>query len=127
MPALPATPSGVISFRLHFEPNVDNHVYSKFQMGYTGGPPLTSDLVALATDVSTAFGAHLASLLYSGDALFDVEAVDLANPSTPFGLYTATVAGTRSGTQVQNNFTNQCRVANLGEIIYKIWMASFEV
>lgn len=102
---LPPTPSGVVRFRMHFEPGPDLHVYSSLQMAYTGAGASTPGLVTLAGDVRTQFSAHLASLLYSGDALFDVEAYDLQFPATPLGQDSTVVVGTRAGTQVPNNCT----------------------
>jgi len=105
MPTPQPTPSGVVQFRMHFEPGSDEAVYAKFAMGYTCGPPSTSDLSDLAASVTAQFAANLKSLLTEAGALYDVEAIDLANPDTPAGLHAVAVDGTRAGTQVPNNVT----------------------
>jgi hypothetical protein len=105
MPRPPATPTGVVRSFLHHEPAADGAVYCRFDLEYGGTPPITSTLSAIAEAVSGAWGTHLASFLYVGDALFDVHCADLANPGTVDGQYTASVAGTRSGSQVPNSCT----------------------
>lgn len=103
--SVPNTPTGVLAVRLHHEPGADLDVHVRFQLAYAGGPPGTDDLAIAATAVRTAFSAHLASLLYSGDALYDTSCADLKDNATPAGVDTTTVVGTRTGTQVPNNCT----------------------
>jgi hypothetical protein len=103
--SLPNTPEGVIKARFHFEPGADTAVRPQTQFSYTGGPPTTADLSAAALTIRNAFAAHLASLVPSGDQMFDVECYDLANQATPFGTDITPVVGTRSGTLTPNNVT----------------------
>ncbi len=99
MTPLPATPTGVVRFQLLHEIGTDLKIRPRFELAYTGGPPVTADLAVLAGLVRVAWGAHLASLMTSASGLFGVIAIDLANPSTPAGEDNVFVGGSASGTQ----------------------------
>ena len=102
MPALPATPTGVVRSFLHHEASTDLDIHCRFDLAYEDGPPNTAQLASIAAAVSGAWGTHLASYLTSAEALYDVACADLANPDTINGRYTTPVDGTRSGTQNPN-------------------------
>lgn len=96
MPALPAAPSVI---RIQFEYvtvgslRAGNRIYFR----YSGGPPSPANLNTLSTDVSTAFGTDLASLMVVGYALTDVVCTDLTSDTSAEGSWSGSVEGTRSG------------------------------
>jgi hypothetical protein len=101
--ALPPTPSGVIRVRLiHEQPNAD-HVGTHHDLAYSGSAPSSANLVSIANEVVSVYTTHLQSFLNASALLATVECVDLANPSTPSGVTSPALAGTRSGTAVPNN------------------------
>lgn len=87
----------MIGFRLIHAIADDESTGSTFRIAYTGGPPSSADLAALAGDVVTAWGDNLQSFLSSEGLLVEVQARDLANPSTTIGNSVAGTDGTRSG------------------------------
>ena len=91
------TPSGVIGVRLGHDLGVADIYGCGFQFGYSGGAPSSADLAVISSEISTAYGTHLASLLSADYALVEVTCRDLANPSTVPGVWSGSVAGTRSG------------------------------
>lgn len=91
------TPSGVIGVRLAHSLGVADLYGAGFQFGYSGGPPSSADLAAIAEDISEAYSSHLASLLSEDYSLSEVGVRDLANPSTVEGVYSDIVNGTRTG------------------------------
>lgn len=99
MPALPATPSGVIAFRLQFQLKLDTNSVNTFRIAYTGGPPSSADLSTLAGDVATAFDSNLPPYYQSDSSLVEVFARDLQVPSTTEGNAVAGIPGTRTGGQ----------------------------
>ena len=101
--ALPPTPSGVVRIRcIHEQPNAD-HVGTHFDLAYTGSAPTSTDLGLIAGFGAAAWTAHLAALVNDNALLFEVTAVDLANPGTPQGSSPGPLAGTRTGNPVPNN------------------------
>lgn len=98
MPAPLPTPTGVIRFTCKHSLATTQLYGVQFDVGYTGGPPVTSTLSALASLVRASYNSSLAALLPSAWSLQEVTAQDLANPSTVEGIDTTVINGARSGT-----------------------------
>ena len=92
---LPDTPTGVIEAKFQLG---GSDIFFRFQMAYTGGPPSTTDLNAIATAVRVAYAANLAAFLTSGLSMSETVVSDLANNATPNGVDSTAVVGGRSGT-----------------------------
>lgn len=97
MPAAPPTPVGVIRARMQFAVDDDTNLGTKFDIGYTGGPPDSSELATIAGLVNTSYGDNLGSFLSTHGLLDGTFCKDLANPSTVEGFSVSGDAGTRSG------------------------------
>lgn len=100
MAPLPATATGVLAIIHRFTVGGDQNVTTKLHFRYTGGPPSTAQMTALAADVKAAFTTALAAQLSSNITLNTVTVLDLANPVTPPGTWSGTQAGSRTGTSL---------------------------
>lgn len=108
MPALPL-PGPVL--RVTFEQGDDASIEagSRFYLKYTGSAPSSGDLTTLATDVSAAWGTHMAGQVSSAESLHGVTIVDLASYTGAEGVWTGTVAGVRTGSALP---ASACAVIN---------------
>lgn len=106
MPALPNVP-GVIRTHIILGDETQGQAGSRFFIQYTGGPPSSADMVALATSVSAAFGSHLAPLYASPNAVGDITCEDLSSSTGAVGTFASSVTGSRSGTELPANCTAQ--------------------
>lgn len=70
---------------------------SRFFLSYTGGAPSSSDLNSLASDVSSAWGTHIAPRVANAEALENVTITDLSSDTANIGTWSGSVAGTNSG------------------------------
>lgn len=73
--------------------------------GYTGGPPSTSDCVALAASIQAAAAANIKTVLHTSQQLTTVNVLDLSSATGAEGQVSNTFVGTRAGTE---NFANVC-------------------
>jgi hypothetical protein len=97
MPALPATPSGVVKIALGHSVEEDALVTSSHCLSYTGGAPTSADLEDIATSVSVTWAEYLAPMMTPDGYLGSVTVYDLANPATVEGVWSGSEEGTRTG------------------------------
>lgn len=71
---------------------------SRFYLSYTGGAPTGANCATLASDISSAWGTHIAPLVSSNNGLSEVDVLDIATDTGLSGQWTGSVAGGRSGT-----------------------------
>jgi hypothetical protein len=76
---------------------------NRFFLSYTGSAPTAANCATLATDIQTAWVAHIASLVPSGYTLNEVDVLDIATDSGKFGTWSGSVAGSRSNAAVPIN------------------------
>lgn len=95
-PPLP-TPTGVLRLRFLYDNGVSGAFGHSADFGYTGGPPDTASMNAIAAAVQGFYVSDLLSLLPDGMALNHIEVRDLAHPSVIPGEGGARVVGTRTG------------------------------
>lgn len=69
---------------------------NRFYLSYSGSAPTAANLNTLASDVESAWAAHLASLTPAYCALEEVDCLDIATDSGASGYWTGSTAGTRS-------------------------------
>lgn len=65
---------------------------SRFYLSYSGSAPTAGNCSTLATDISTAFGSHLASLPTNNWSLTEVDVLDIATDTGLSGQWNGTVA-----------------------------------
>lgn len=73
---------------------------TRFYLSYGGSAPTGANCTTLAGDISSAFSAHLASLMTSNSIMNEVDVLDIATDSGLSGQDHTVVAGTRSGTSM---------------------------
>lgn len=76
---------------------------NKFFVRYTGAAPTAADLDTYALNVMGDLVTNLTPLQSSAVALTEVEATDLASSTGAVGVFSATTAGTRTGTYNPNS------------------------
>jgi hypothetical protein len=108
MPPLP-TPGSVLRVTIEAGDAGDVEAGSRFFLKYTSGAPSSADLTTLAGDISAAWGTHIASLVSTAESLHGVTIVDLSSDVGNEGIWTGTVAGTRSGGFIPSS---ACAVVN---------------
>ena len=91
------TDTSILRFHLNHGQGVTGGLGSRFYMDFSGGRPTIADCVALATDCSNSWAAHLASLMATIGGLLSVTATDVTDSTGFEGTYTHTQPGTRSG------------------------------
>jgi hypothetical protein len=113
MPALPAA-GAVIQTRLIFNLNVAAELSGfRFFNQYTGGPPTLANLNALASAISTAWGAQQKTMLASAALLAEVQCLDLSVSPANKGQWVGSIGGTR-GTPTGNQPTvDTCAIIEL--------------
>lgn len=92
MPPLPPVPSVLKVILGYTGPDTDAANILHFH--YTGAAPTTAAMNALATDISTAWNAHLAAGTTFEYNLTSVETIDLASATGASGLNTTSHIGT---------------------------------
>jgi hypothetical protein len=110
MPAL--KPPGQV-IRVEFKTNDDASILagSRFFLSYTGAEPGSGDLNTLSTDVSAAWGSHIAPLVITTEHLVDIISTDLSSDTGAIGQWTGSIAGTTGGASLP---ANACAVVNHG-------------
>jgi len=68
---------------------------SRFFERYSGTAPSNADLATFCAAVGTAWGANLKSLMDTGGALLEVDAIDLSSSTGAGGSSVSTISGTR--------------------------------
>src|ERR1700751_5333351 len=97
MPSPPLPDVPCVRVRLIYEEDVANSIGNRFYLSYSGSAPTPGNCVTLATDISGAWGTHLAPLFWVDTDLTEVDVLDIATDSGSSGQYIATVNGTRTG------------------------------
>jgi hypothetical protein len=92
VPPLPASPC--LRVRLGYTDNAGTDAGNRFYLSYSGGAPTSAQLTTLATDIATAWASNLASVVYTGFTLTEVDIVDI----TTLTGASATVAVSHAGT-----------------------------
>lgn len=96
MPGLPNVP-GVIRVDHRFTVGNDQNVNSSLRFKYTGGPPTTAQLNALAASINAAFNTNMLALLATGNTLNEVWVQDLADMTKPIGVDATVRTGSAGG------------------------------
>lgn len=71
---------------------------TRFYLSYSSSAPSGADCIALATELSTAYSAHLVGLASSAVLLSECDVLDIATHSGLSGQYNPSTTGTRAGT-----------------------------
>ena len=102
MPALPSIPN-IIRAGFRFGNDSTTQIAGvALHYAYTGGPPVVSDVAAVALALKGAFGTHVAPQMSHHYGLDEVVVTDLSSPTgATAGDGTATVPGTLSGSTLQ--------------------------
>lgn len=108
MPALPS-PGAVLRIEFTVGDNASIEAGSRIFVAYTGGPPNTTDLNTLATDVANAWETDLAPSVTTDESLHGVTIRDLSSDTGAVGTWAGTKAGGASGTPLT---ANVCVVVN---------------
>ena len=108
MPALPS-PGSVLQCQFLAGDNASIEAGSRFFLKYTSAAPSSADLTTLATDISVAWGEHIAGAVMDGESLHGVTVIDLSSDVGNEGIWTGTVAGTREGSALP---ASACAVVN---------------
>lgn len=96
MPGLPS-PGNILRVEFKTGDLASIEAGSRFFLSYTGGPPTAGNLNTLASDVSSTWGTHMASMVNASFALHGVVITDLSSDTGAVGEWTGTVDGTRTG------------------------------
>jgi hypothetical protein len=97
------TQSPVVRIRLIHGKGTKLNIGSRCYWSYSGGTPTIAQLNALASSISTAWGAQLKALMSVNGGLTAVYVDDVYTTNGFTGSYVATVSGTRAGTDVSVN------------------------
>jgi hypothetical protein len=111
VPPLPYA-NEVLEVQLRHTYAADLDVLTRVFFAYTGTAPVDSGLNTMASTVSSAWGTNLKSLAVPAVALTEVVVTDLTSATSARGVWSGSVAGTRSGTDI---FANVCM--NVGFVI----------
>lgn len=96
MPALPS-PGAVLQVEIRVGDNASIEAGSRFFLSYSGGPPNTTDLNTLATDVANQWETNIAPYVASAESLHGVIITDLSSATGAVGTWTGTKAGSSTG------------------------------
>jgi hypothetical protein len=66
---------------------------SRFYLSYAGSAPTPGNCAALATDISTLWGSHIANNVHSGWSLQEVDVIDIATLTGASGQWTGDIPG----------------------------------
>jgi len=94
-------------FRIADDASID--AGSRFFLKYSGGPPNSTDLNTLASDVASEWGSNLATYTYQNEHLISVVCTDLSSTTGAQGTWTGSNAGTAGGNQLP---AGVCAVVN---------------
>jgi hypothetical protein len=94
----PSTPC--VRVRLDYVNSDDSLASSRFFLSYAGAAPSAATLDTLASDVSAAWGTHIAPNVGSVWTLAGVDIVDITTESGAFGTWGGSIAGGAGGTQL---------------------------
>lgn len=95
-PPLPASPC--VRCKLDYTQGDNFLAGSRFFLSYSGSAPSAGNCATLATDISSAWGSHIAALISAEVTLTEVDVLDIATDSGASAVETVSVAGTNSGT-----------------------------
>lgn len=98
VPPLPDQP--VVRCRLIYNDFSGNTLGNRIYFSYTGGPPTSADLNALATAIKGAWATHCAPMQHPSIGLAEVELLDIASYSGNSGSDSSGSDGSRTGTQL---------------------------
>lgn len=96
MPALPS-PGNVLRIEFKTGDNASIEAGSRFYIAYTGGPPNTTDLNTLASDVAGFLNTYFGNLLQNTESWHGVTITDLSSSTGAVGTWTGTNTGSNSG------------------------------
>jgi hypothetical protein len=99
VPALPS-PGQVLRVAFYTSDEAAHASGSRFYLTYTGGKPGGGDLTTLASDIATAWSAHVASVVCLPEFLSTVNIIDLSSDTGAEGTWTGHNAGTLGGSQL---------------------------
>jgi hypothetical protein len=102
MPPL-APPGPVIRCSFQTTDGASHVAGSRFFLKYSGGTPTSADLNTLASDISTAWGAHVAGVVLNSEHLTQVVCTDLSSDTGNEGTWDGSVAGTLGGSSLPAN------------------------
>lgn len=102
VPALPPI-AKVIRVRVIGTDSADNEVGTHFTLQYTGTAGTTAEYNTLATTISNEWNTYLAPVTPSDFTLTSVVIQDLSSATSPQGMWTGTIAGSRSGSGLPLN------------------------
>lgn len=97
MPAVPLPDTPCVRVRLIYNQETSKSAGNRFYLSYTGGPPTGADCATIASGIATAWNTNLASLVWDGNSLQEVDVLDIASDSGLSGQWTGSDSGSRSG------------------------------
>lgn len=96
MPALPS-PGPILRVEIKVGDNASIEAGSRFYLQYSGGPPNTTDLNTLASDIANQWETNIAPYVSSTESLHGVIITDLSSSTGAQGVWTGTKLGTSTG------------------------------
>lgn len=103
MTVVPLPDVPCVRVRLGFTDNGGTEAGNRFYLSYTGSAPTGANCITLATDIATAYQAHIAPMVYAGTALTEVDVLDIATETGSSGTVSVDYAGGDSGSILPNN------------------------
>lgn len=101
VPPLPDVPA--IRLRLSYS-NSDGFLGgNRLYFQYSGGPPTTTDLGSVATEVATAYTADLADLVHQDWTLDEIDVLDIATDSGNAATHDVSIVGGYTGAELTSN------------------------
>lgn len=100
-PPLPASPC--VRVRLDYGGTGAQELGSRFFLSYSGSAPTGANCITLATDVSAAWGSHLAATVADFYGLVEVDVLDIATDTGLSGNWTGSVDGTHGSGLIPTN------------------------
>jgi hypothetical protein len=98
VPPLPALPT--LRVRLDYTQADTFRAGSRFFLTYANAAPTPGNCATIASDISAAWGTHIAPNVDAQFALSEVDVLDLASYSGSSGQWTGSIAGSAGGTSL---------------------------
>ena len=107
MTPVPPPASPCVRVRLVYNLSDGTELGNRFFLSYSGSTPSGASCATLASDIASAWVAHLASLVQENNVLSEVDVIDIATDTGTSGTWSGSDPGTDSSsplpTQVANN------------------------
>lgn len=86
--------------RLGYSGSAGEESGSRFYLGYSGSAPTGANCATLASDISSAWGTHIAPLISDFTGLTEIDVLDITTNTGLSGQWTGSVAGSHGSSLV---------------------------